>query len=34
MMSFSGRAKAELCRVALNEKKNCCAAAEAYGALL
>ena len=31
-MSFSGETKAELCRAALN--RSCCAAAEAYGALL
>ena len=31
-MSFSSRAKAELCRVPI--KRRCCAVAEAYGALL
>ena len=31
-MSFSGNAKAELCRAGTN--RSCCAAAEAYGVLL
>ena len=31
-MTFSARAKAELCRVPI--KKRCCAVAEAYGVLL